>query len=321
MIRKEFYTIILVILTSLPFTVFSQQKITAEEYIKSYSDIAMAKMKEYKIPASITLAQGLLESGNGNSNLAQKANNHFGIKCHVGWKGDSYHMDDDEKNECFRKYKKPEESYHDHSLFLTQRPRYAFLFELDIMDYSAWAHGLSKAGYATNPRYPELLIRIIERNNLQQFDQLAMDKKYLAKKEDVIEKIEDHTFIPINPSSFEVVGKSKDNRYIHENNKRKLIFAREKDDIPSLAAEFNIYSWQIVKYNEFDKREKLSNAQIVYLEKKRRRSNTHETHILREGESLHAVSQLYGIRLKRLYKLNDIDKKRKVLPGSVLRLR
>lgn len=278
-------------------------------------------MKEYKIPASITLAQGLLESGNGNSNLAQKANNHFGIKCHRGWEGESYYMDDDEKNECFRKYKKPEESFHDHSLFLTQRPRYAFLFELDIMDYTAWAQGLSKAGYATNPRYPELLIRIIERNNLQQYDKIAMEKGVSKKKEDLPEIAEDHSFIPVNPSNFEVVGKSNEGRYIHENNKRKLIFARETDSIKRLAAEFDIYSWQIVKYNEFEKNEQLQKAQIVYLEKKRRRSTTDESHVLREGESLHAVSQIYGIRLKRLYKMNNIDKKERVPQGTVLRLR
>ncbi|PKP51716.1 MAG: N-acetylmuramoyl-L-alanine amidase [Bacteroidetes bacterium HGW-Bacteroidetes-1] len=309
--------VFLSILLSISALLNAQKKFTSEEYIQQYKEVAMEKMREYKIPASITLAQGILESGSGNSLLATKANNHFGIKCHKGWNGAVFHTDDDEKNECFRAYNKPDESFKDHSLFLTERPRYAPLFTLDIMDYKAWAQGLSKAGYATNPRYPELLIRIIERYDLHQYDHLAMKKKIIVKKP--VDKIEDHNFIPINPTEFEVVGKSSKGRYIHENNRRKLIFALEDDQIKNLASEFAIYSWQIVKYNEFDKKEKLKKGQIVYLEKKRRRSYTHDTHVLKEGESLHAVSQLYGIRLKRLYKMNHIYETPKA--GMELKLR
>ncbi len=290
---------------------YSQERISTEAYINQYKKIAVDKMKEYKIPASITLAQGILESGSGNSRLAREANNHFGIKCHVGWKGKTFYMDDDEKNECFRKYKNPEQSYHDHSLFLTQRPRYAFLFGLEITDYKAWSHGLSKAGYATNPRYPELLIRIIERYELFKYDTQALKsrKREQAVEAEPVEK-ESHEFIAVNPSDFEVVAKSDSGRFVHQNNGRKLIFAYENDQISSLAAEFNIFSWQIVKYNEFEKGEQLSVNQIVYLEKKRRKSHTHKEHWLREGESMHAVSQLYGIRLKRLYKINEL------IPGT-----
>jgi len=143
---------------------------TTEEYIEKYKDVAIKKMKEYHIPASITLAQGILESGSGNSRLARKANNHFGIKCHKDWNGKKFYMDDDERHECFRKYHNPAESYRDHSLFLTQKGRYAFLFDYDITDYKSWAYGLKKAGYATNPKYPKLLIGIIERYNLSQYD-------------------------------------------------------------------------------------------------------------------------------------------------------
>jgi len=149
-----------------------------QEYIATFSDIAQMEMKAYGIPASITLAQGLLESGIGRGELAQKTNNHFGIKCHTGWQGDFDHHDDDEKGECFRKYNHPMYSYRDHSIFLTGRSRYAFLFDLPNDDYKQWAKGLRKAGYATDRRYPEKLIALIERHNLHQYDTAVADAGY-----------------------------------------------------------------------------------------------------------------------------------------------
>ena len=145
------------------------QEISRKEYIEKYSSLAVKQMHQYKIPASITLAQGILESNNGNSRLATKANNHFGIKCH-GWAGKKIFADDDKKNECFRNYKNVLESFVDHSLFLNKYSRYEFLFDYKITDYKSWAKGLKKAGYATNNKYPELLIKIIEENKLYQFD-------------------------------------------------------------------------------------------------------------------------------------------------------
>ena len=149
----------------------SAQKMSRQEYIEKYKDIAIREMDKTGIPASITLAQGCLESGNGNSELAQKAKNHFGIKCHSSWKGEGFYMDDDAKDECFRVYKDPEESYKDHSEFLVNGSRYDFLFELKPTDYKGWAHGLKKAGYATNPKYPDLLIKIIEDEELNLLDE------------------------------------------------------------------------------------------------------------------------------------------------------
>jgi flagellum-specific peptidoglycan hydrolase FlgJ len=143
-------------------------------YIENYKGIAIQKMAEYKIPASITLAQGIFESACGTSRLATQANNHFGIKCHKEWQGDTIKHDDDALQECFRKYKEAEESYNDHSLFLTSRPRYANLFTLDILDYKAWAHGLKAAGYATNPQYADKLISLIERFDLAKQDTICM---------------------------------------------------------------------------------------------------------------------------------------------------
>lgn len=149
-----------------------------EEYIATFSEIAQMEMKAYGIPASITLAQGLLESGIGKGELAQKTNNHFGIKCHTGWQGDYDHHDDDEKGECFRKYNHPMYSYRDHSIFLTGRSRYAFLFDLPNDDYKEWAKGLRKAGYATDRHYPQKLIALIERHNLYKYDTAVADAGY-----------------------------------------------------------------------------------------------------------------------------------------------
>lgn len=155
---------------------FSKADIT-KEYITAYSKIAVKEMKRTGIPASITLAQGILESGSGKSYLATKGKNHFGIKCTSDWKGGKIHEDDDKKDECFRKYHKVEDSYHDHSEFLTKRDRYKFLFDLDKKDYKGWASGLKQAGYATNPEYPQLLINLIEKYELNEYDKKSGKKK------------------------------------------------------------------------------------------------------------------------------------------------
>ena len=168
--------IILFFCTSLLFA----QETSRAEYIFKYKDLAVAEMNKYGIPASITLAQGLLESGNGNSELARKARNHFGIKCHNSWDGKKVYYDDDEAQECFRKYPTVAASYRDHSEFL-QKARYANLFELAITDFKGWAKGLKKAGYATNPKYAELLIKIIEDNQLHQYDK-PTDAPFVAKR-------------------------------------------------------------------------------------------------------------------------------------------
>lgn len=299
--------------------VLAQNKITSEEYIDTYKEIAMKKMMEYKIPASITLAQGILESGSGNSRLATKANNHFGIKCHKGWTGKTIRVDDDEKNECFRSYRHAEESFHDHSLFLTQRSRYAGLFELKITDYKAWAQGLSKAGYATNPRYPELLIKIIERYDLAKYDQQALSgkpEKSKTRKPAIVV-----TEIPPEKTDFKVVDKAESGRFIHENNRIKLIFAKEGDDMSSLGQELNMYGWQFAKYNDLPKNAELKAGQVIYLHKKKRKSKEFHFHSLRAGETLWDVSQLYGVRLKRIYKMNDFGEGAKPNAGTAIKLR
>ena len=218
------------------------------DYIEKYKDIAMREMQEYKIPASITLAQGLLESGNGNSELAKKSNNHFGIKCHKDWTGKRTYHDDDEKGECFRVYESPEDSYRDHSIFLKKGQRYAFLFDLKITDYKGWAKGLKKAGYATLPVYANVLIKLIEDYNLAQYDQMVVKGKFKYKKDNKTTRQQDNkskakdesrkakvdndiVYTPFKITEAEIVGKTPDDRYIRENNKVKSIYAKEGESV------------------------------------------------------------------------------------------
>jgi hypothetical protein len=304
----------------LPAIVFSQGEITVEEYIDTYKAVAIQEMEKHHIPASITLAQGILESGCGNSELARQANNHFGIKCHDGWTGKTYHQDDEEKNECFRKYKDAEESYLDHSYFLTTRDRYHFLFELDLTDYKGWAYGLKKAGYATNPRYPEMLIRIIEENGLTELDEVGSQQLAVGshKKSDRSDNPEPGTRNPeftSAPTSFEIIGRGGNDRVIFRNNGVKFILAREGDNPTMIAAEFEIYTWQIRRYNELPRDGKLLPGQKVYLERKKSQSPV-AGHMVEAGESLLSISQDYGVRLKSLSRKNELSDNAELKEGQ-----
>lgn len=293
------------------------RKITKEEYIEMYKDIAVQEMNIYHIPASITLAQGILESAYGNSTLAKKANNHFGIKCHKGWNGKTYHMDDDAKDECFRVYKNPYESFKDHSIFLSTRSRYSFLFDLEITDYKGWAKGLKKAGYATNPKYPQLLINIIEEFKLYKFDQLYEKDGYIQSKPKPLAQPAEQ----VNAKEdFQPVTVSENNRQIYENNGVKFIFARRGDSFYKIAQDFNIYTWQVYRYNNMKKKDNISEGQMLYLEKKRNNA-TKEYHLVNAGESLYDISQKYAVKLKRLCKYNTLDKNAELFPGQRIKLR
>jgi len=190
------------------------------DYIGKYKNIAIRKMMEYKIPASITLAQGILESGNGLSTLARKSNNHFGIKCHSGWKGKKVYHDDDKRNECFRKYDSPEGSFNDHSIFLTSRGRYEFLFDLRPDDYKGWAKGLKKAGYATDRKYPRKLISFVENFELYKYDELVLDEKGYKKsqKQERMPLAEKETPVVKNNGRFITVNKGDTLYSIARNN-------------------------------------------------------------------------------------------------------
>ena len=267
-----------------------------EDYIKKYRELAVEEMKKYHIPASITLAQGLLESGAGQSTLARKSNNHFGIKCGSDWRGKTVSHDDDARGECFRAYKHPKESYEDHSKFLAGRSRYASLFKLKITDYKGWARGLKKAGYATNPRYADQLIGIIELYELHKYD----EKNYLK-------------WIKKNPNPHQT--------YIA--NDLLYIVVRAGDSWKSISKEFDISQKKLRKYNDLYKGYALQVGDILYLEKKNRKADKeHIVHVLRAGESMYSISQKYGIRLKNLYKMNKMDADDPAPEvGTVLRLR
>ena len=267
-----------------------------ENYIKKYRELAVEEMKKYHIPASITLAQGLLESGAGQSTLARKSNNHFGIKCGSDWRGKTVSHDDDARGECFRAYKHPKESYEDHSKFLAGRPRYASLFKLKITDYKGWARGLKKAGYATNPRYADQLIGIIELYELHKYD----EKNYLK-------------WIKKNPNPHQT--------YIA--NDLLYIVVRAGDSWKSISKEFDISQKKLRKYNDLYKGYALQVGDILYLEKKNKKADKeHIVHVLRAGESMYSVSQKYGIRLKNLYKMNEMDADDPAPEvGTILRLR
>ena len=267
-----------------------------EAYIKKYRELAVEEMKKYHIPASITLAQGLLESGAGQSALARKSNNHFGIKCGSDWYGKTVSHDDDARGECFRAYKHSKDSYEDHSKFLAGRPRYASLFNLNITDYKGWARGLKKAGYATNPRYADQLIGIIELYELYKYD----DKNYLK-------------WIKKNPNPHQT--------YIA--NDLLYIVVRAGDSWKSISQEFDISQKKLRKYNDLYKGYALQVGDILYLEKKNKKADKeHIVHVLRAGESMYSISQKYGIRLKNLYKLNKMDEDDSAPEiGTILRLR
>ena len=320
--------------------VFSQNKSKAVlDYIEQYKDIAMREMQEYKIPASITLAQGLLESGNGNSELAKKSNNHFGIKCHKDWTGGRTYHDDDEKGECFRVYKNPEESYRDHSIFLKKGQRYAFLFELEITDYKGWAKGLKKAGYATLPVYANVLIKLIEDYNLTQYDQMVVKGKFKYKKDNKTTRQQDNkstakdesqkakvdndiVYTPFKITEAEIVGKTPDDRYIRENNKVKFIYAKEGESVYYLADMLEIYDYQIIKYNNLGKRTTLKDNEIIYIEPKRNKAmRRYKYHTIQKGETLSYVSRLYGVKLKSLFKMNEMDENTILHVGDNIKLR
>ena len=306
--------------------VLTAQRITPEEYIQTYKDIAMREMRDHKIPASITLAQGLLESGAGNSALAREAKNHFGIKCHKGWEGDTYIMDDDEKNECFRKYDNAEESFVDHSLFLTTRSRYAALFDLDITDYEGWARGLKAAGYATNPKYAQLLIDRIKLYDLAKYDEIALgersDDNQLPDIEPEDELLE-LAYSPDNRSAFELVDMTADKRFIYENNGVRFVFAKEGETPERLAKEFGVKYQRFCEYNLLRHPDEMvfHSGDVVYLEKLSNKNWKAKKHAVGEGETLRDIALRYAVKPDKILKKNGLPKDAGISKGQVLWLR
>lgn len=277
---------------------------TYQQYIDQYKDIAIEQMLRHRIPASITLAQGLLESGAGKGDLVRKGNNHFGIKCGGDWKGRRTYHDDDELSECFRVYDNAYESFEDHSLFLTGRERYQSLFKLKPTDYKGWARGLKAAGYATDPRYPQKLIDLIQLYQLDQYDKAKGYDKFMA------EHTKGQTGAPLH--------------VIKIFNKNYYLIARRGDTFKSLADEIGISYRKLAKYNERDNRDTLEEGEIIWLKKKQTKAPKdykNRPHIVRQGESMYTIAQQYGIRLKNLYKMNKLTPEYQLRVGDILRLR
>lgn len=256
-------------------------------------------MKTHGIPASITLAQGCLESGDGNSELATKANNHFGIKCHRDWKGKSYYKkDDDPGKSCFRKYSSPAESYKDHSDFLRYRERYAFLFDLEITDYKSWCHGLKRAGYATAPDYAQKLIKIIEDYQLYKYDKESLGLTPPSPSE--LAQI-----MLYHPAKSSPLYKYSRLRTIYERNGVPYIISGDLDTYQRIAGEYNLFLSELLGFNDLKKERELTPGTVVYLQRKKNKAQKHvEIHIAVEGDTYYDVSQKYGVKLKKLFRYN-----------------
>jgi LysM repeat protein len=284
-------------------------RLNAEDYINTYKDLAVSEMRRTGIPASITLAQGMIESDFGRSRLAREANNHFGIKCHNDWTGATIRHNDDRRNECFRKYGKPEESFYDHSDFLKSGSRYDFLFDIGPTDYKGWARGLKKAGYATNPDYANMLIRKIEENNLYYFDR---DYKTASLNSQTANPAEESSTVPdmdiIDKPVITLNGSTLVNARvprIMENNRIQYIIVKDGDTRDKLEKDFNLLRWELPKYNELESDFSPVIGQVLYLQPKREKAEPgKEYYNTVEGDTMYMISQRYGIKLRSLYKMN-----------------
>jgi LysM repeat protein len=298
----------------------------AQTYINDFKDLAISEMKRTGIPASITLAQGMIESDFGHSRLAREANNHFGIKCHDDWSGPTIRHNDDRRNECFRKYSKPEDSYYDHSDFLRSVSRYSFLFEIEPTDYKAWARGLKKAGYATDPQYANMLIRKIEELNLYNFDRDYIAEK-LPQQQPATAKVavaqpepeNNRTIVPEINDNFTVTARV--NR-VMENNRIQYIIVKDGETREKIENEFQLLKWELSRYNELDSDFSPVAGQILYLQPKREKAEPgKELHTVAEGETMYSISQMYGIKLKSLYEMNRMAEGEELTAGQKIWLR
>jgi LysM repeat protein len=276
-------------------------KMTVEQYIEKYSAVAVEEMHKSHIPASITLAQGLLESGNGNSRLALIGNNHFGIKCKSDWSGETISEDDDAPQECFRKYKEAIDSYHDHSEFLVHGPRYAFLFDLDEKDYKSWAYGLKKAGYATNPKYPELLITTIEKNNLARFDSVRpgqKEERQFAEEKKITVAAQRNITVNGVPA----------------------IVVKNGESYAEIALENDMRVWQLYKYNDLRKNEVIHAGDTLYLKPKNYKAEQ-EFYTVTGQETMHLIAQRFAVKLSQLLHKNLLKEGQEPATGEVVYLR
>ncbi|MBO4849550.1 MAG: glucosaminidase domain-containing protein [Prevotella sp.] len=279
-----------------------------QAYIDQYKDIAIEEMMTYRIPASITLAQGLLESGAGKSYLSTRGNNHFGIKCN-GWTGKTIRHDDDKKQEKFRAYDSARESYEDHSKFLAYRERYKKLFDLKTTDYVGWANGLKECGYATNPQYAQRLISIIETYKLYQYDTMTTKQNNKPVQTVTQTEVAKRTSYQIHP--------------IKAYNQNYYVYARKGDSYESIGKEVGVSAANLAKYNEREKGDQLHEGEVVYLRKKQKKADRkykNQCHVVAQGESMYSISQKYGMRLASLYKINHLEPSYQIKVGDLLKV-
>jgi len=324
-----------------------QQDPVVIEYINTYKELAIAEMQRTGIPASIKLAQGIHETSAGTSELVKKSNNHFGLKCKTEWTGMTVSHTDDAPNECFRKYEKAIDSYKDQSNYLKNTPRYASLFEIDPTDYKAWAYGLKKAGYATNPKYSEVLIKLIEDYDLQDYTMIALGKlkpgqETLAKAEIKNADKNSEIIIPdkpvVMPPEQEVVVYSKKATPKEETktivaeskqdypegefkiNETKVIYAKKGISYLSIAEKYSIPLARIFEFNEMKVQEFVEKDQLIYIMRKRK-TGLNEQHTVKPGETLADIAQTEALRIESLLEYNYLQSNMRPAVGSVLYLR
>ena len=296
-------------------------------YINNYKGIAMQEMQRTGVPAAIKLAQGIHETQAGTSELVIKSNNHFGIKCKSDWVGNKVYHDDDERGECFRSYDKPEQSYRDHSDFLRASPRYAFLFQLDPTDYKGWAWGLKKAGYATNYKYAQILVKIIETYNLQQYSLIAMGKR--APTEEIVMQ-PSHPVTPdplaLQHSNAAAVALPEENmvRYLPDYptgefviNGARVVFVKAGTALLTIAEQFNISFARLLDFNDLNNSDVLKEDQLVFLQRKRK-TGSKEFHLVQPGENLYDICQTEGLRMENLLAYNLLTENMQPAAGEKL---
>ena len=309
-VMQKFTLSIGLVLSTICFGKEEKKPMSQSDYISLWSNVAVEHMQQYRIPASITLAQGILESGNGNSPLATEANNHFGIKCHE-WTGEKVYFDDDKKQECFRKYPSGDESYKDHSVFLTTRQRYKSLFQLPIDDYKSWANGLKTAGYATNPQYANKLIDLIERLRLFEFDEKTIKNPAEQQLAQEIKNEKEEKSVKIDASALDYKAHS-----VNKNkNEVNYVIAKKGDTYYKIAQEFNLAMRQLYKYNDFGpKKDLLEPGDIVYIAPKRLHAKEKgAVYIAKKETTIREISQLEGIKIESLLRINNLEDKEAIV--------
>lgn len=352
--KKMIFVIsVLISLTAFAEPLPSEKQTPQEIYIEQFATLAVEEMYRSGVPASITLAQGLLESGYGLSELAVKGNNHFGIKCHNNWNGKKMYYDDDRKGECFRVYPSPEQSYRDHSDFLRYRDRYKFLFDYKITDYKSWANGLKKAGYATDPAYPKKLINLIETYKLYEYDRkpasfAKSDRKNKRNPEKTkVEKVKTETVkaekpsasvveveqeLPKSPNEIEQVEALTEqqrqdfhfsmSREVYTRNGVPFVRTVEGETLAGLAASNNLFVREILKFNDLLTDVSLAPGTEIYLKPKKKQAvKGLDKHVAEAGDSMRAISQRYGVRLKSLLKMNGMTEEDVLRDGDIIKLR